>query len=98
MAYASKYGVARFLGRFIAFFGWLIVMLGLVAAVISIGTVVAASKDGTLQIAPVIALTPLLISLSVVIAGIVQVAVGQILRATVDTADNTRRMLEIMHT
>ena len=42
------------------------------------------------------ALSGLLLGFGIIAAGIAQVVVGQLLRSAVDTADNTRQMLEIM--
>jgi hypothetical protein len=79
-----SYGTARGIARVISFAGWLFVGLCAVAAVISI--------FGGMG---VIAMVPVLIGL---IGGFFMVAAGQVLRATVDNADNTGQMLALMKT
>lgn len=99
-ALRTDYQTARLLARIISGIGWVVVLLGvlaLIAAVIAaitmrgggdtLGGVNPGSYMGTMGLVG---------GVSLIVSGIVQIAVGQLLRATVDTADNTREMLAIM--
>src|SRR5687767_7397858 len=94
----SAYRAGRLLARLIAALGWIIVglaILGLAGFVISYFVYSSAGGDGGPYQGAMLA-SGIASGLAVIVAGLVVVAIGQMLRATLDTADNTRQMLAIM--
>lgn len=81
-----SYGTARDIARVISFAGWLFVGLCAVAAVITV-------INGPGAIAMLF--IPIIIG---AIGGFLMVAAGQVLRATVDNADNTGQILALIKT
>jgi len=82
----ADYGTARFVASFLAFVGWLCVVISLLWALVTFSEV---PRYGSGE--KYMALLP---SLILFIAGIVQVAGSQMMRAVVDTATYTRNILE----
>lgn len=84
---ATNYGTVRVLSQLIIFLGWTTVIVSLAFVVIGIlnltGGGWSISNALTLQ-APILAIA---------ISGLATVVAGQVLRATIDTADNTRKIL-----
>ena len=88
-----SYGTARGFARFISFIGWLFVGLCTVATVFVINETGGFSH---LFNGPgAIVLAPILIG---AVSGFLLVAAGQVLRATVDNADNTGQILALIKT
>jgi hypothetical protein len=91
-AVSSKYKTGRLLGRIISFLGWIIVAIAFVFVILFvIGIVQKGVYSDHMMLLGVGGLT-----VGSVLTGVILVAVGQMLRATLDTADNTRLMLEQM--
>lgn len=76
----GRYETARALASFFSLIGWLIVALGVLGAI-------PASEYGPIAIGMCVALS---------FIGLVQVMGGQMIRATVDTADNTLKILHVL--
>lgn len=98
-ALRTDYQTARLLARIISGIGWVVVAIGvlaLIAAVIAAITMRGGDAMGGVTPASYMGTMGLVGGVSLIVSGIVQIAVGQLLRATVDTADNTREMLAIM--
>jgi hypothetical protein len=89
--YQSTYKNARAVARAISGAGLLVTVLGFLGCLSSMLRVI-----GYLEQAGVMDIVPLLIALSVFLAGIVVRGIGEHLRATVDIADFTGEMLHIM--
>lgn len=85
-AYKSDYETARKVAMVISALGWIIVAVGVVAAI----ALAAQSRYG--DSAFMLALPGLALSIS----GLFLVAGGQVTRATVDNADHTREILHII--
>ena len=89
---ASRYRTGRLLARIISFVGWIVVAASIVLLILFlIGLAQQGVYSDHVMMFGMAGLT-----VGSILAGIVLVAVGQMLRATLDTADNTRQMLEIM--
>lgn len=89
MAQQSAYGTARFVSFFISFLGWVAFVVGIIAAFASMGSLQLKYGAGV----SVLALLP---GLGISISGLFLVAAGQVTRATVDNADNTRQILDLL--
>lgn len=89
--YRSDYGVARGVSKFIAFVGWLVFGVGLVCAGVGIG----------LLLQPLGTQDPLsysAIGLGIVqaVAGLMMIVGAQLTRATIDNADHTREIMQML--
>ena len=78
--YRSEYEAARKVSAFISFLGWVLAALGIIAALI-------AASDGDARFWAMV---------GVAISGLFLVAAGQVTRATVDNADHTREILNLL--
>ena len=83
-----SYETARSLFSFLAFCAWSMVVIGVIAAFVGMGSVSQYSSNG----AGLIAALP---GLAISLFGLFQVAIIQNARATVDTAEYTQQMLKI---
>ena len=92
--YRSTHQTARAIARIVAFFGWLTV----IGAVIVIGSAVPEYSDAKRDPERGAVLVKCAFALGAFIAGVLQVAMAQLIRAIVDTADHTGEMLAIMKT
>ena len=82
----SKYGVASGISVLLTVVGW----LGFVAGLFILLTILLNSKgDSNSELT-------LLPGLGLVVSGFLYIAVGQVIRATVDSADNTREILKLL--
>jgi hypothetical protein len=88
----SRYKTGRLLARIISFFGWIVVALSIVLAILFVIGLV--QKDTYSDHTMVLGMAGL--TVGTILAGIILIAIGQMLRATLDTADHTRQMLDIM--
>lgn len=89
---SSRYKTGRLLGRIISFLGWIVVAAAAIFLILFIiGLVQQGIYSDHIMLLGMGGLT-----VGCVLMGIILVAVGQMLRATLDTADNTRQMLDIM--
>jgi hypothetical protein len=89
---SSRYKTGRLLGRIISFLGWIVVAAAVIFAILfAIGLTTRGEFADQMMILGMAGL-----AVGSILAGIFLVAVGQMLRATLDTADNTRQMLDIM--
>jgi len=86
--YQSQYGAARTVSMFISFLGWAVFSGGIIAALVGIGS---GSRYGG-----GVSLLALLPGLGMAVAGLFLVAAGQVTRATVDSADQTREILNFI--
>jgi len=88
--YQSDYVVARKVAKFLSFLGWVVFVIGVIAAFAGLvaGTQ-APYSDG-------VSLLALLPGIGVAVSGLFLVAAGQVTRATVDNADHTREILNII--
>lgn len=93
--YKSKYRNARQVSYIISFFGWLIVFGGIVGIFVGLDASGSLARSGMLR-GDAAAIAAMLPGVLISITGLVVVAAGQIVRATVDNADNTGEMLSIM--
>jgi hypothetical protein len=84
------------LARLIAALGWIVVGLALLALIGFLASYFAYSGDAGIAQEGALLAAGIGSCLGVALSGLVLVAVGQMLRATLDTADNTRQMLAIM--
>ncbi len=80
-SYSSSYETARALAKLTAFFGWLGVVVG------AIGFFVSLPAPDPISF---------LISIGLVSLGLISVAAGQVMRAVVDTSDNTGQILALL--
>jgi len=88
--YQSNYGVARKISKFLSFIGWLVFAIGVVFAL-------AGLASGTQsQYGEGVTLLALLPGIGISISGLFLVAAAQVTRATVDNADHTREILNII--
>jgi hypothetical protein len=78
----TKYGTARGVASFIEFVGWLVVIIG-----VFVGFLGGSSNAG---------LVGILIGAAVAFSGLMLIASAQVVRATVDTADNTQHMVTLL--
>lgn len=90
--YRSSYQTARGIARIVAFFGW----LSVIGAVIAVGTLIVQFADAKSDAVKGEALVMGAFAVGAFIGGVLQVAVAQLIRAIVDTADHTGEMLAIM--
>ncbi len=81
--YRSSYETTRKVSKFISLLGWVTFALGLIGAVMALG-----NDWGSLL--------EMLLGLGGAISGLFLVVVGQVSRATVDNADHTREILNIL--
>lgn len=86
-SYVSDYGTASFVSIVVSFIGWVTVVGSLILLLISIDSL--SGRGG-------FAIFALLPSLGGIISGLLLVVAGQITRATADTANSSREMLELM--
>jgi hypothetical protein len=94
---SSAYRTGRFLARLIAALGWVVVGLAILALIGFVASYFAYSGGGAeIQQEGALLAAGIGSCLGVMLTGLVLVAIGQMLRATLDTADNTRQMLDIM--
>ncbi|MFZ2634424.1 MAG: hypothetical protein WA081_15800 [Desulfosalsimonadaceae bacterium] len=84
--YTTTYGTARMLCQIVSFVGWAAVTI---SGLIFFLSIIKSADNG-------FALIGILPSLAGIIGGLILVMVGQMTRATVDTADNTGQMLAVM--
>ncbi|MGH8583064.1 MAG: hypothetical protein ACREWG_09825 [Gammaproteobacteria bacterium] len=89
--YSSTYGTARKVAGFVSFIGWILVGIG----ILGLGSLVQ-EAGGIKQLFSDIGAIAGILSLLVSVAGLLLVALGQVVRATVDNADNTGQMLAII--
>ena len=89
LKYYSTYGTTKTISEFISFIGWGIVIISIIAAII----VIVKSSESRYGGVSLIDLLPLL---GGAISGLIIVVLGQLTRATVDTADYCGEMLSIM--
>jgi hypothetical protein len=78
----TKYGTARGVASFIEVLGWLVVIIG-----VFVGFQGGSSNAGVAGI---------LIGAAVAFSGLMLIASAQVVRATVDTADNTQHMVALL--
>jgi len=83
-----SYEAARSLFSFLAFVAWSVVVIGVLVALIGMGSVSQYAGGG----AGLLAMVP---GLGLALAGLIQIAFIQMGRATVDTAEYTQQMLKI---
>jgi hypothetical protein len=83
-----SYEAARSLFSFLAFVAWSVVVIGVLVALIGMGSVSQYAGGG----AGLLAMVP---GIGIALAGFIQVAFIQMGRATVDTAEYTQQMLKI---
>lgn len=84
----SEYDVARLISKVMAFFGWLLVLVGLAAGALGIAAGIEARGGG-------MSILGILPGLGIAVAGLLLVAAGQVTRAMVDNADHTREILKL---
>jgi hypothetical protein len=89
-SYNSDYGAARKVSMFISFLGWLVFAIGLIAA---IGGIAAGGNSRYGNEMSLIAMFP---GIGIAVSGLFLVAGGQVTRATVDNADHTREILNLL--
>lgn len=88
LPYRSSYETTRKVSKFISLLGWVTFALGLIGAVMALGNYWWGSYWGAL-----LAMVP---GLGSAITGLFLVVAGQVSRATVDNADHTREILNIL--
>ncbi len=86
--YTTTYGTARLIAQFVSSVGWIVVAISLLILLVSLAKSIDSHDN--------FALMGLLPSFSGAVSGLLLVMVGQMTRATVDTADNTGHILAIM--
>lgn len=79
------YGAARSVAKFISFSGWVIVGICIIAILV---TLIKSNILGSMMLIPSF--------IAGAVAGFLMVAVGQLLRANVDNADNTGQILALI--
>lgn len=86
--YTSTYETSRTIAKIVSAVGWVVVGVGALLLLITIPEL-AKSRYGVnwLKLIP---------SIGIALAGFLVVAAGQVTRATVDTADNTGRILSVL--
>lgn len=87
--YKSTYGTARFISLVVSFLGWLVVIAGIVGIFVGLET-------GSKMLRGDASILAILPGIGVILSGLFLVIAGQITRATVDNADHTGEMLQIM--
>jgi hypothetical protein len=88
LPYRSSYETTRKVSKFISLLGWVTFALGLIGAVMALGNYRWGPYWGAL-----LAMVPGLVG---VISGLFLVVAGQVSRATVDNADHTREILNVL--
>ncbi len=86
----SDYEVARKISKFLSFLGWLVFAVGVIAAIAGLVSGTQSRYGGG------VSLLALLPGLGISVSGLFLVAAGQVTRATVDNADHTREILNII--
>lgn len=86
--YTTTYGTARIICQFVSFVGWVVVIIGVLILIWSIGQI---KNNG-------FALMGLFPAFACIMSGLASVMIGQLTRAMVDTADNTGQLLAVMKT
>ncbi len=89
-AYQSNYGVARKISKFLSFIGWLVFAIGVVFSLAGLASGAQSPYGGS------VTLLALLPGIGISISGLFLVAAAQVTRATVDNADHTREILNII--
>jgi len=89
--YQSQYGAARTVSMFISFLGWAVFAGGIIAAIAGFAGMGSGGRYGG-----GVSLLALLPGLGMAVAGLFLVAAGQVTRATVDSADHTREILNFI--
>jgi len=84
----TNYETTKFITAIIVFFGWLIVALGFAAVVAGVSTGINTKLS--------VALVSSLPGIGIIVSGLFLVALGQVIVATVDNADQTREILNIL--
>ncbi|APH73426.1 hypothetical protein [Aquibium oceanicum] len=99
IAYERSYGTGRSVCSVLEFFGWVVVVFGILAAFVGVvsGGFLGAMSRGFGERDPhfmvrVIAMIP---GLLMVVAGLISVTLAQQSRATLDTAEMTRDLLDL---
>lgn len=85
----SPYGLTRIVAMVVSFFGWLLVLLGLIATVMGLA-------DGANSRMGVVTFLKVLPGLGTAVGGFLLVMGAQVTKATVDNSDQTREMLRLM--
>lgn len=80
----SEYTLARVLHKIFIVLGWLIIIFGTIAAFVAMGKTYSNSLAAAIP------------GLTICFAGIIIIAAAQITLAVIDTADNSRRILEAL--
>jgi hypothetical protein len=89
---SQDYQVALTFASLISIVGWIVFVVGIVAAFVSVAQIATITYGNNLEI-KLIAMLP---GLGISMAGLLFIMIGQIARATVDSANNTKEILEIM--
>jgi hypothetical protein len=85
--YTTTYGTARMIAQCVSFVGWIVVTIGCLILIVSL---FQSTKDHSF------ALMGLIPAFAAIISGLLLVMIGQMTRATIDTADNTGQMLVVL--
>ncbi len=94
--FQTDYKTGRFLARVISFFGWLLIVLAIVIPAIALAVGQRSEAALPQMGGPSVYVALAAICSGLVLTGIILVAVGHVMPATMDTANATRQMLEIM--
>ena len=89
--YRRKYGALSAVGGLVAFFGWVIFLIGGVATLISVFTMIKESGFTALTLGRISIMT-----ISVTFSGLVMAGMGQSMRTMADNANNTGEILSIL--
>jgi hypothetical protein len=89
--YSSTYNTARSIAAIVSFFGWVLVGIGILGVAFLLQ-----QAGGLKQLASGVGGIGAIVSLLVAVAGLLLVASGQVVRGTVDNADNTGEILAII--
>ncbi len=89
--YSSTYSTARSIAAIVSFFGWILVGIGILGVAFLLK-----EAGGLKQLASGVGGIGAIVSLLVSVAGLLLVASGQVVRGTVDNADNTGEILAII--
>lgn len=89
--YSSTYSTARSVAAIVSFFGWILVGIG----ILGVAFLVDQTRD-LKQLFSGMGGIGAIVSLLVSVAGLFLVASGQVVRGTVDNADNTGEILAII--
>lgn len=87
--YKSSYKTARGISEFVSFLGWLLFIVGIVIALVGFVGGIKSRYGG-------VSLIAMLPGLGTAVAGLLLVMGGQVTRATVDSADHTREIMNIL--